>query len=325
MDSSSPAAAAIVRPRRRTAIYWVTAACAAALIAVPAWMLVANPAVLGGHPLLPGLLIAAAVVGMAWAVLLWRSRDAPCPRRLPRAIGAWAGRIAVLALVAALAWLNPFAYQPGAAAEAGPKSDLIVTETNTTITMTPDGGRAPSGGLVFYPGARVDARAYQDILAPAVGAGFRVVILKEPLGLSLLDANQARGAMDANPDITTWAVGGHSLGGVAASSFAQDNPDVSGLVLYASYPLDSLRGRTGLQVLSVSGTKDGLSTPAKIDASLELLPADAGFTAIQGGVHAFFGDYGAQPGDGEPGISRDEAQEQIAAATVTFLDRLQRG
>ncbi|MFC9769845.1 MULTISPECIES: alpha/beta hydrolase [unclassified Pseudarthrobacter] len=322
MDSSSAAATATVRPRRRTAIYWMSAACTAALIAVPAWMLVANPAVLAGHPLLPGLLIAAAVVGVAWAVFLWRRRDTPHPRSLVRAIGAWAGRIAVLALVAALAWLNPFAYQPGVAAEAGPKSDLIVTETTTTITMTPDGGRAPTKGLVFYPGARVDARAYQDILAPAVGAGFRVVILKEPLGLSLLDANQARSAMDANPDITTWAVGGHSLGGVAASSFAGDSDDVRGLVLYASYPLDSLRGRPGLQALSVSGTKDGLSTPAKIDASTELLPADTEFAAIQGGVHAFFGDYGAQPGDGDPGLSREAAQEQIAAATVAFLGRL---
>ncbi|MCY1676530.1 alpha/beta hydrolase [Pseudarthrobacter sp. SL88] len=321
MDSSFPAATA-APARGRTVIFWISAVCAAALIAVPAWMLVANPAVLGGHPLLPGLLIAAAVVGVAWAVLLWHRRDRPRPRRLPRAIGAWAGRTAVLGLVAALAWLNPFAYQPGAAAEAGPKSDLIVTETTTTITMTPDGGRAPTKGLVFYPGARVDARAYQDILAPAVGAGVRVVILKEPLGLSLLDVNQARSAMADNPDITTWAVGGHSLGGVAASSFAQDNTDVKGLVLYASYPLDSLRGRSGLQVLSVSGTKDGLSTPAKIDASLELLPADAEFAAVQGGVHAFFGDYGAQPGDGDPGISREVAQEQIAAATVDFLGQL---
>ncbi|BCW17404.1 hypothetical protein NtRootA9_01120 [Arthrobacter sp. NtRootA9] len=323
MDTSSaPVAATAQRPRRRTALYWVSAACVAALIMVPVWMLVANPAVLGGHPLLPGLLIAAAAVGLSWGVLLRRRRDAARPRSLVRAIGAWAGRIAVLALVAALAWLNPFAYQPGAAAEAGPKSDLIVTETNTSITMTPDGGRAPAKGLVFYPGARVDARAYQDILAPAVGAGYRVVILKEPLGLSLLDANQARTAIADNPDITTWAVGGHSLGGVAASSFAQDNDDVSGLVLYASYPLGSLRDRAGLSVLSVSGTKDGLSTPAKIDASTALLPADTEFTAIQGGVHAYFGDYRPQPGDGEPGISRDAAQEQIAAATVTFLGRL---
>jgi Alpha/beta hydrolase family len=56
-----------------------------------------------------------------------------------------------------------------------------------------------------------------------VDAGYLVVILKEPLGLSLLDGNQARGAMADNPDIITWAVGGHSLGGVTA--FALNNTD----------------------------------------------------------------------------------------------------
>ena len=321
---TSPAGRASAPPRKRTALFWASVVCAAALIGVALWMLAGNPAVPGGHPLLPGILLAAAAAGAAWAVLLWRGRDVPRPRSRVRAIGAWAGRLAVLALAAALAWLNPFAYQPGPTAEAGPASDLTVTETSTAITMSPDRART-TRGLVFYPGARVDARAYQDILAPVVGAGYRVVILKEPLGLSLLDGNQARSAIRDNPDITSWAVGGHSLGGVAASSFALHNTDISGLVLYASYPVESLRGRTGLAVLSLSGTKDGLSTPEKIQASRELLPVDTEFIAVQGGVHAFFADYGAQPGDGEPGISRGAAQQQIGAATVSFLGLLPGG
>ncbi|WP_457947453.1 alpha/beta hydrolase [Pseudarthrobacter sp. alpha12b] len=318
---TSPAGQASALPRKRTALFWASVVCAAALAGVAVWMLAGNPAVLGGHPLLPGILLAAAAAGVAWGILLWVRRDVPRPRSRVRAIGAWAGRLAVLALAAGLAWLNPFAYQPGPTAEAGPASDLTVTESNTSITMSPE-GVTNTKGLVFYPGARVDARAYQDILAPAVGAGYRVIILKEPLGLSLLDGNQARGAMADNPDITTWAVGGHSLGGVSASSFALNNAGVEGLVLYASYPVDSLQGRSGLSVLSVSGSSDGLSTPAKIEASRELLPGDTEFAAVRGGVHAFFGDYGDQPGDGQPGISRQAAQQQIAAATVSFLGQL---
>ena len=318
---TSPASRASAPPRRRTALFWASAVCAAALTGIALWMLAGNPAVLGGHPLLPGILLAAAVTGVVWGIQLWRRRDTPRPRSRVRAVAAWAARLAVLVLTAALAWLNPFAYQPGPAAEAGPASDLTVTETPTSITMSPEGGTTTKG-LVFYPGARVDARAYQDILAPAVGAGYRVVILKEPLGLSLLDGNQARGAMADNPDIATWAVGGHSLGGVSASSFALNNTDVKGLVLYASYPIESLQDRNGLSVLSVSGGNDGLSTPAKIEASRQLLPADTEFAAVRGGVHAFFGDYGPQPGDGEPGISRQAAQQQIAAATVSFLGQL---
>jgi hypothetical protein len=40
---------------------------------------------------------------------------------------------------------------------------------------------------------------------------------------------------------------------------------------------------------------------------------------IDGGTHAFFGDYGPQPGDGVPGVSREEAQAQTVEATKAFL------
>ncbi|MGO4147175.1 alpha/beta hydrolase [Paenarthrobacter sp. YAF11_1] len=312
--TSSPEAPPVTR---RPALFWASVLCVAILVLVPLWMLLGNPAVLRGHPLLPALLVTAVVVGLLWAVLLWRGRRASRKRSALRAAGAWAGRVAVLALVAMLVWLNPFAYQQGAVA-AGSSSKVSVVEEPTAIVMTPDGAPA-SKGLVFYPGARVEARAYADILKPAVDAGVLVVILKTPLNLSLLDGNQARGTMAAHPEISSWAVGGHSLGGVSASSFALGNQDVDGLLLYASYPLDSMRDRAGLKVLSISGSEDGLSTPEKINASRELLPPDATFVEVQGGNHAFFGDYGPQPGDGEPTVGRDVVQEQIASATVAFL------
>lgn len=310
----------VTADKRLPVSFWVSAVCVAALVLVPGWMLLGNPAVLRGHPLLPSLLVTAAAVGVLWGILLWRRRRSSSKRSLARAVGAWAARVGVLALVAMLAWLNPFAYQASEAAEAGSVAGSMV-ESPTAITMKP-AGAAVTKGLVFYPGARVEARAYADILKPAVDAGVLVVILKTPLNLSLLDGSQARGAMADHPEISTWTVGGHSLGGVSASSFALGNKDVDGLLLYASYPLDSLRDRSGLQVLSISGTEDGLSTPAKIDASRELLPADATFVEIRGGNHAFFGSYGAQPGDGEPSVGRGVAQEQISAATVAFLMQL---
>ncbi len=308
---------------RRPVLFWASALCVAALVLAPLWMLLGNPAVLRGHPLLPALLVTAVVVGLLWAVLLWRRRRVSRKRSALRAAGAWVGRVAVLALVAMLVWLNPFAYQQGAVA-AGSSPSASVIEEPTAIVMRPDGAPV-SKGLVFYPGARVEARAYADILKPAVDAGVLVVILKTPLNLSLLDGNQARGVMEAHPEISTWTVGGHSLGGVSASSFALGNQDVDGLLLYASYPLDSMRDRAGLKVLSISGSEDGLSTPEKINASRELLPLDAAFVEVQGGNHAFFGDYGPQPGDGEPTVDRDVAQGQIAAATAAFLTRIDGG
>jgi hypothetical protein len=80
--------------------------------------------------------------------------------------------------------------------------------------------------------------------------------------------------------------------------------------------------RTGLDIVSVSGTNDGLATPADIEASKVDLPADTHFVAVQGGVHAYFGDYGAQSGDGTATISRADAQRQIIDATLAQLQRV---
>jgi dienelactone hydrolase len=122
-----------------------------------------------------------------------------------------------------------------------------------------------------------------------------------------------------------WAVGGHSLGGVAAGmAVSRDGSGLSGLLLWASYPIGSLADRTDLTVASIFGTEDPLSTPADIGASRSRLPPATVFTAVPGGVHAFFGDYGAQPGDGTPGVERAVAQQQIVEATVRFMDAVAR-
>ncbi|HSO15901.1 MAG TPA: alpha/beta hydrolase [Arthrobacter sp.] len=319
----------------RAILDWSGAFAAGALIVVPLWMLLGNSAVLGGHPALPILLLAALTLGFLWVfVLVKRStllgrrsqnkaRSLPTDQPTRRRVSPWqllrglAVRLVALGLVAGLAWLNPFPHQPSG---ADGQTAGTTTEDATSITLAPEGNAR--AGLIFYAGARVDSHAYRDILGPLANAGYLVVILKVPLGIALLDTNQARGAMDRHSGITTWAVGGHSLGGVSASTFATANRDVSGLLLFASYPAESMTDSGHLSVLSISGSNDGLTTPDKIAASKPLLPPSTNFATVEGGVHAFFGDYGDQPGDGEPGISRQQAQQQIAAESVRFMDGL---
>jgi hypothetical protein len=75
-------------------------------------------------------------------------------------------------------------------------------------------------------------------------------------------------------------------------------------------------------VESVSGSRDGLATPATIDASRANLPPDATFTVVEGGTHAQFGAYGLQPGDGTATISDGEARRLISAASLRLVDSL---
>jgi Alpha/beta hydrolase family len=312
------------RPRRADALSWVSRVVAIAALAVAAWALITSPgAVVHGHP---AYAVVLAVTVVAAAIALWTS-FARRPRR-----GAWrlTGRIVLVvggaAGVALTAWLRPYqAVEPALAAMVS--SDAVaVVETATDIVLEPTAAGGDTG-VFFQPGALVDPRAYAAVLLPLAEEGHTVVIAKQPLGIAFL----ALGAFDqtraAHPDISSWVVGGHSLGGTVAAiqadgTDADATAPATGLFFYASYPATDISSSLTIPVDSISGTRDGLSTPDKIDASRADLPADATFTVIDGASHAQFGDYGPQAGDGTPTISHDDARAQISAATIAFVDSI---
>ena len=171
-------------------------------------------------------------------------------------------------------------------------------------------------------------RAYAAVLRPLAEAGHTVVIAKQPLAVAFLAGRAFDAAKEAVPTAGRWVVGGHSLGGVVASTDAAgaaddaDAPAV-GLLLYASYPAEDLSSLAPA-VESVSASRDGLATPAKIEASRADLPPSTTYTVVGGAAHAFFGDYGPQPGDGTATITHDEARSRISEVSRTFVDSLGR-
>lgn len=294
-----------------------------------AWMIVPlgfflldRGALLAGHP---AHVITLAVLGLVGVVFLVRDRSEgyvrpPRQRAVPRPIVRVLLVMLSVALVAVLVWLRPFAAAPQAVAAMAGGSGVRVTDAPAHILIEPATGTA-TRGLVFQPGARVDPRAYVPLLSEVSRAGVLVVVVKQPFGIGFLAGSAPHAFLDNHPEVTAWAVGGHSLGGVAAATFAADNPGaVKGLVLWASYPLSSLADRTDLAVASVSGSRDGLTTPADVAASRALLPGDTAYTVVQGASHATFGDYGDQPGDGTPTGDRSAAQRQVVAATVALVE-----
>ena len=303
--------------------------------------------VVAGHPAYLVTLILVAVgglVAMTFASFTLRSAvpalpdapdlpdpppDAPAPRPArsrARTWGLWIGRavatVVVVGLLGVLWWLRPLGASNVALDALQSGNGVTVVQSATRIELRPTGEVDPTG-LIFYPGAKVDARAYAHILRPVAEAGHLVVIVKMPFGIAFVDINAASSVIAAEDGVRHWVVAGHSLGGVAAARFASTHPDqVDGLVLWASYPAGSLAPHGDLTVLSVSGTNDGLTTPADVLASKPDLPRDTTFVAVRGAVHADFGDYGTQKGDGTPTIPREDAQRQITAATLAFLTEL---
>jgi len=198
---------------------------------------------------------------------------------------------------------------------------VIVSETSDYLSFQPAKTES-SIGLIFYPGARVDYRAYAPVMRKVAEQGYLVVLVPVRLNMALFDIEAGSSVPQAFPQIKTWAVGGHSLGGVAASMFARDHAWVSGLVLWAASPVDESPRANALQVLTISASLDRLFPPENVEAANRFYPEDSRFVVIEGGNHAQFGDYGSQPGDLPATISPEEQWTQIARETADFLQSL---
>lgn len=296
---------------------WFARAVAALALGVVAWACLTSwGAVVHGHPAYAVLLVLTAAVAV-WS-LVRSTRPAPERSALRTAVR---GLVLVggLVWVAAMWWLRPFTAVEPALASMQSDDVVTVTETMTQVVLEPAAG-GDGTGLLFQPGAKVEARAYAAVLRPLAEAGTTVVIVKQPLSIAFLSLGAFDSETAARPDVGTWVVGGHSLGGTVASMEAGDG-GADGLLLYASYPASDMSSLQA-QVMSVWASNDGLATPADIEASRADLPPSTQFVEIAGAVHAYFGDYGPQPGDGTPTISHDDARREISAASLGLLAAL---
>ena len=219
-----------------------------------------------------------------------------------------------------LIWaLNPLEASPEALAALESDANVTVTEGNY-VTFMPANSQ-PTQAFVFYPGGRVDHRAYAVPLRKIAEQGVLVILLPVRLNLAFFEIDAADKAIPDFPEIRDWVVGGHSLGGVAASLYAKENDDLDGIVYWASYPSDDSLKNTEMEFASIYGTLD--NSLESIEASSSLLPSATKFVAIEGGNHSQFGNYGLQPGDNEAAISREEQQAQAVDATVGLLKLLE--
>jgi len=198
---------------------------------------------------------------------------------------------------------------------------LAATETVSVSKMTeyiafvPD---EPVAGFIFYPGALVPTEAYAPLLRALAEEGVLCVAVKMPLRLAVLDMNAAKGIADQYPDITRWAIGGHSLGGAMAASYAAAHgEDFAALVLLAAYSTAEVP--ENVATVSVYGDQDQVMDCEKYAQYRDNLPKGTVELIIPGGNHAQFGDYGVQKGDGWATITPEEQLAQTLQAILPVL------
>jgi hypothetical protein len=218
-------------------------------------------------------------------------------------------------------------------------SVVTIYEYRDYIEINPTSNQYAKTGLVFYPGGLVDPHAYILPLTrfAIAGKAHKVVIVKMPGNLAVLDGNKGAWIYDDFPDVDQWVIGGHSLGGVMACSVVKKYPDFfKGIVLMASYPQTStpLNEWAG-SVLSLRGQNDGLVDSLTIASCQGLLPQPNWISSlsnfptgkepktvyytIPGGNHSQFGSYGLQKGDGTATITALDQANTVADLMLKFF------
>ncbi|MDD1697286.1 MAG: alpha/beta hydrolase [Methanoregula sp.] len=231
------------------------------------------------------------------------------------------GVLLLLGIAGFITWgLTPLGPTSEALAAMESNENVIVRDNGNFVVFTPT-SNIPITGFILYPGGHVDYRSYAPVAQEIARRGYMVSIVQMPLSLAVFGISRADDVIAAYPDMRYWVVGGHSLGGSMAASYAQNHHDtVQGLVLWASYPVNSDDlSSTSLKGLSTYGSNDQVLNRDNFNATVSLLPPGTIMQVIQGGNHAQFGNYGLQPGDGTATISDTDQQMQAADLTVRLL------
>ena len=191
-----------------------------------------------------------------------------------------------------------------------------------TVTVRQQDGMAifepetPIAGFVFYPGGKVEYTAYAPLMLALAERNVLCVIVKMPCNLAVLNQKAAEGIPQLFPQVERWYIGGHSLGGSMAASYAANHSqDWEGLVLLAAYSTAEVKN---LSVLSMYGDRDGVLNMDKYEKYRGNLPENTVELVIAGGNHANFGSYGPQSGDGTAEISPAQQVEQTADAILAL-------
>ena len=180
------------------------------------------------------------------------------------------------------------------ALEALASENIKIEEHNNFYSFMPDN---PKAGIIFYPGAKVDEKAYAPLMLELTNHNYACFLVKMPFHLAFFGQNRADQVLEKYSSITEWYMMGHSLGGVVASGYANSHSQISGLILLASYASVDL-SNSDLKVISIYGSNDGVLSLKNYEDSKKNLPSNFWEYVIEGGNHSGFGNYGHQKKDG---------------------------
>jgi pimeloyl-ACP methyl ester carboxylesterase len=185
----------------------------------------------------------------------------------------------------------------------------------------------PTTGFIFYPGGECDERGYAELMHAIAAEGYLVVLVPMPLQLAVLAPNEAEDVIATFPEIKSWAIGGHSLGGAMAARFIYTHPGtIDGLLFWDAYPpkTDDISERD-IAVRLIHRSDESGEPPDYYEEYKPLLPANMEYRPMPGAIHINFGRFIAAPRfqtDQPPELDIDSQHQLIVKYTADFLANL---
>lgn len=223
--------------------------------------------------------------------------------------------VILVILVAGIWYVNDYYHSDKVEAYLTGSDKVTVSEIKDGLYFD---GTGEDVAMIFYPGAKVEYTAYATLMFQLAQKGVDCFLIKMPCNLAFLGQSKADTIMK-DYEYDRWYLAGHSLGGAMAASYASGHlEELDGLILLAAYPTKSLKSE-GFSVLTVYGSEDQVVNRKKLESGRELMPKDYKELCIEGGNHAWFGNYGEQKGDGTAAVSHEEQQRQTVEAIVELV------
>lgn len=206
-------------------------------------------------------------------------------------------------------------------------STLSVVDDPTHLAFIPNSA-TNKPALLFICGSGVSAQAYVPLLHPLAAEGHPVFIIKLPLRFAPLPSHKqaavdrAREVMAAHPEIPTWVISGHSLGGALACRTAASAPQAfAALVLVGTTHPKHDMASLPLPVTKIYASNDRVAPVNRVMANKKFLPPGTQYIELKGGNHSQFGHYGHQLLDGKATLTRETQQAATREAIRKVLGK----
>lgn len=224
---------------------------------------------------------------------------------------------AVIVLVFTIYVQQYYHSQVDVSTEEREESNLQIQEENGYIEILPKNEKTDTA-FIFYPGAKVEYTSYLPLMELLADQGIACYLMHMPCNLAVFHVDAADTILEKY-SYKHYYIGGHSLGGAMAAAYLDGNADqYDGLVLLGAYSTKDL-SNTDLKVLSVYGSEDQVLSREKYQEDFDNLPDSLKELVIEGGNHAYYGNYGEQKKDGTALVTRQQQQKETAEAIYELI------